>query len=161
MPRDVAILAKFDPIGRSIDIIRSVGKTDFIFSVYNNDLQFNTAKQLRVIEGADKLVQGILKILLTKKGENFEDLEYGMEEISGIGDKLSQDHYATIRTGVINALGYYNQLNVDNNNTDEVIGSITEVKIVRDDVDPRAILIYISLITESGKGIKITVPQVE
>lgn len=161
MPIDVAILAKFDPIGRSTDLIKAVGKTDFVFSVYNNDLQFNSAKQLRPIEGADKLVQGVLKILLTQKGENFEDSEYGMEAVSGIGDKLVSEHYASLRSGVVNALAYYNQLNLDNPNNDEIIGEVKEVKVVRDDVDPRMILIYISVVTASGKAVKITVPQVE
>ena len=161
MPQDVAILARFDPYGRPTELIKAVGKTDFVFSVYDNDLQFTNARQLRTVEGTDKLVQGILKILLTKKGENFEDGEYGMVGLDDIGGKISQEHYATIRTGIVDALSYYNQLNLDNDNNDEIIGDINEVKIVRDDTDPRVFLIYISLVTNSGKQVRVTVPQVE
>lgn len=161
MPRDLAILAKFDPYERSIDIIRTVGKTDFVFSVYDNDVQFDTSRQMRVVEGTDKLVQNVLKILLTQKGENLEDPDYGMNGLNSIGDKIMPEHYAAIRSGIVNALGYYNQLNLDNPNQDEVIGSVAEVKVVRDETDPRAILIYVSLVTGSGKTVKITVPQVE
>jgi phage baseplate assembly protein W len=129
MPLDYAILAKFDPAGRSQDILRSVGKTDYIFSVYNNDIQLNASKQLRTVEGTDKLVQSVLKIILTKKGENFEDPEYGTTFDETIGGKLIQEQYVAIRSSIVDALAYYNQLNSDNENLDEIIANVTEVSV--------------------------------
>lgn len=161
MPRDFAILKKINFSTLSETDRMSVGRTSYVFSVYENDLVFNPGRQLIVTEGTNKLIQGILKIILTPKGTALEDREYGADLESAIGGKLQQDSYANLREGVVAALDHYSVLNSDNENLDECIQSVEEVKAVRDDTDPRVILIYVSVITKSNKLVNIVVPQVE
>lgn len=161
MPRDIAILKKINYPSQSDTVKRNIGTTDFVFSVYENDAQFTSGKQIRLLEGTDKLIQGILKILLTPLGSSLEDSGYGTNLDSGVGSKLQQENYADLRTGVFNALEHYQQMNQDNDNPDEIIQEIDEVKAVRDDIDPRVILIYISVITQSGKLVNVVAPQVQ
>ena len=161
MPKDIAILKRINYSSQSEVARRNIGKTDFVFSVFENDVQFTSGKQIRMMEGTDKLVQGILKILLTPKGSSLEDPLYGANLDVGIGNKLQQANYSDLRSGVYSALDYYTTLNANNDNPDEVIQEIYDVKAVRDDKDPRIILVYVSVITQSGKKVSVVAPQVQ
>ena len=159
MPRDIAIYTRVP--GTATDAYKkSIGRTDFVFEIFSNDIQFNTGKQVITTEGTLKIVQSILKILLTKQGENVEDGDYGADLDVGVGEKLNQQSYADLRSNILDALNHYNLLNQDNENPDEIIGNIDEVKVTRDTQDPRIILIYIKVTTQAGNLVSVIVPQV-
>ena len=61
---------------------------------------------------------------------------------------------------MINALIHLNELNIDNPNSDEVIETIDVVRTVAAAGEPRQMNIQVSITTESGKPVTITVPQV-
>lgn len=161
MSRDIAILKRVNFPSFTEGERLNVGNTDFSFATYDNDFQFTSGKQLRVVEGTNKIIQGILKVLLTQRGTSLEDQSYGAELDAGIGSKMQQENYADLRDSVYSAIEYYMLLNDNSENPDEIITEIEEVKAVRDDEDPRMILVYVSVITQSGKRVSVTVPQVQ
>ena len=74
-------------------------------------------------------------------------------------NKLSE-RFAQTRSEVINALVHLNAINRDNPNSDEVIEEIDEIGIFEDLDEPRAVRIRIAVTTESGKPLKVEVPQI-
>ena len=160
MPNDIAIFAPFNKKGMSNDQLRGASNTNFIFQPFENDLQFDQLKHLRTVTGVTKLVQSILRMLLTDTGSYFEDSEWGSEVNNRIGEKFDSEKYATAEQSIIDALKHYNEINKDNPNSDEVISTIDELRVVKDLDDPRKLRIYIGITTESGQSFKVSVPQV-
>jgi len=161
MPNDILIIAPLNRSGKSPDYIRATGYTEFVFEPYENDIQFDRLKKMRTISGIDKLVQSIMRILLTTKGDSFEDQQWGSDLNSQIGSKMKNDNYAQTRESIIQALIHYNDVNQDNPDSDEVISTIDELQVVADLNDPRIVRVVVGVTTESGKGVRVVVPQVE
>lgn len=161
MPNDIAIIAPLIRENFTQDQVRATGYTEFIFEPYENDVQFDRTRKVRQLSGTDKLVQAIMRILLTTKGDSFEDSDWGSDLNGNIGSKLSSQNYATVRESIISALTHYNSLNADNPSSDEVINTIDELQVVSDLNDPRIIRVVVGVTTESGKGLRVIVPQVE
>lgn len=161
MPNDIAIIAPLVRKNLTPDQVRATGYTEFIFEPYENDVQFDRTKKIRQLSGTDKLVQSIMRVMLTTKGDSFEDADWGSELNGNIGSKITSQNYASVRESIIAALTHYNSLNADNPNSDEVIDTIDELQVVSDLNDPRVIRVVVGVTTESGKGLRVVVPQVE
>jgi phage baseplate assembly protein W len=152
------------PISRaalSESLQRSVGATDYIIEPFQNDLQFDSAKHLRTISGTAKLVQAILRIMLTSQGEYIEDAQWGAGIGTMIGSKLDSGVFSTASENIISALKHYNSVNADNPDPDEIIDSIDELRVVQDLDDPRVMRVVLGITTESGKSMRVSVPQTE
>jgi phage baseplate assembly protein W len=160
MPNDIAIIAPLVKIGKSPDFLRATGNTEFIFEPYENDIQFNRSKALVLVSGTDKLIQSIMRVILTHLGDSFEDAKWGSALDSQIGSKMANDNYAVVRESIIQALIHYNDVNQDNPNSDEVIKTIDELAVVQDLNDPRVIRVVVGVTSESGNGVRVIVPQV-
>ena len=169
MPFDLAILVPLNKAtanGTSADqsaaasTISGTGNTNYIWESYENDLQLDQLNNIIMLDGTTKLAQEMMKILLTPLGSAAYDPNYGTSLSTSIGNKLDSSAYAEIQTEVINALIHLNELNLDNPNSDEVIETIDVVRAVASLTDPRQINIQVSVTTESGKSVAITVPQV-
>jgi len=160
MPRDISLLSQLKINERTEGFLKAVGETDFIFEVFNNDVQFDSVGGVVMTEGTAKLSQGIIRSIITPIGSNIEDPRFGSDIGGLIGEKLDQEQFARARTEVIDSLIHYNELNVDNPNSDEVIETIDELQILQDLDDPRTMKIVIGVTTESGKALKVEVPQV-
>ena len=102
-----------------------------------------------------------MRIVLTQRGDYFEDSDWGSDTNANIGTKLNNGAFATVRESIIQGLIHYNQLNQDNPNSDEIIDSIDELQVVQDENDPRTMKVVISITTESGIGLRIIAPQVD
>lgn len=161
MPNDIAIISAISRASLTTDQRRGIGYTEFIFEPYENDVQFDRVRKLRMVTGVDKLVQSMMRILLTAIGDSFEDRFWGSELNAQIGSKISNDNYAAVRESIIAALVHYNSLNADNPSSDEVIDTIDEMQVVSDPNDPRIVRVVVGVTTESGKGVRVIVPQVE
>ena len=161
MPDDIAIIAPLDKKNRNPDVVRATGYTEFVFEPYENDVQFDRIKHVRQFSGTEKLVQSIMRVLLTTIGDSFEDSEWGSEMNNRIGSKTSNENYSEIRESVIKALTHYNQINSDNPSSDEVIDTIDEIQVVQDLDDPRIMRVVVGVTTESGKGVRVVVQQVD
>lgn len=160
MPNDIAIIAPLVTIGHPPGYARSVGATEFIFQPYENDIQFDRTKSLMLVSGVSKLVQSLMRIILTTLGDSFEDPLWGTNVTSQIGSKMSNDNFSAVRESIIQALIHYNDINQDNPNSDEVINTIDELVVVQDLDDPRTIRIVVGVTNESGNGVRVIVPQV-
>ena len=161
MPKDIIIIAPIVRESLSPDMARATGYTEFVFEPYENDIQFDRLKKVRTVSGVDKLVQSIMRILLTTKGDSFEDSQWGSELNNQIGSKVSSDSFAATRESIIQALIHYNEINQDNPDSDEVINTIDELQVVSDLNDPRIVRVVVGVTTESGKGVRVVVPQVD
>lgn len=160
MPRDIAILSALVRSDKSGGFLRATGSTDFVFEAFENDLQFDRLRQVRMCEGTEKLVQSVMRIILTEKGAYIEDRMWGSSAPTNIGGKMDNERFAATRQSVIDALTHYNQVNYDNPNSDEVISTIDELQVVQDLDDPRRMRIVVGFTTESGQSVRVTVPQV-
>jgi phage baseplate assembly protein W len=160
MPTDLGILKRLDKPRLSGQIIKSTGSTSYTWEAYEGDIQVDARNQLIPVDGTTKLAQGIFKIVLTPKGSNIEDPEYGTIMADSIGGKLDSEKFAVMQSSIIDALIHYNLINQDNPNSDEVIETIDLIRVVADPDDPRALKNQIAVTSESGKAVKIEVPQV-
>jgi phage baseplate assembly protein W len=160
MPLDFGILKKLDKPRMDQATIKSTGNTNYTWETYEGDIHLDGLNRFITLEGTTKLAQGIYKMILTQKGSNIEDPDYGTNLPERIGDKLNSEKYASIQTEIIDALVYYNAINQNNPNSDEVIETIDLVRVIADIDDPRAIKIQVSVTTESGKPVNVEVPQV-
>jgi hypothetical protein len=89
MPLDLAVMMPIDRAALSESLRRSVGATDYIIEPFQNDLQFDSAKHLRMASGTPKLVQSILRVMMTSKGEYIEDAQWGAGIAAMVGGKLN------------------------------------------------------------------------
>lgn len=156
---DVAIITKLDKASLTPGDLRGVGATTYTWESYENDLQLDSLNSLVMVEGVDKLAQSIMKIILTPKGSDPDDPDYGTNLNLSIGEKFSSEAYSQAQTEVVSALIHLNQINIDNPNSDEVIETIDNVSTVADADDPRSMRIYVSVTTESGKRLNVVAPQ--
>jgi phage baseplate assembly protein W len=160
MPYDIGVLKKLDKASLSAAELKSYGNTAYSWETYSGDFQLDTLNELILVEGTSALAQAIFKIVLTPKGSNTEDPNYGtvLEDLPG--SRMDNEKYAAIQSAVIDALIHYNTINQDNPNSDEVIETIDLIRVVANPDDGRSINIQIAVTTESGKPVKIEVPQV-
>lgn len=159
MPQDIAIVKLLDKATTDSATLRGTGSTNYIWESYENDIQLDRLNVLVMMTGTAKLAQSIMKIVLTPKGSDPDDPEYGTLIHTAVGEKFTSEQFAIVQTEVINALIHLNQINIDNPDSDEVIETIDNVNTVRDLDDPRAMRIVIEVTTESGKPVTITSPQ--
>lgn len=158
MPEDIYLVTKSNKADASSDYLRAIGGADYVLEMYKNDIQFDSFGKIVVATGTDKLVQGIIKVVLTELGFNPEDTSYGSNLAGGIGSKIGSISYTDITDGISAALEKYNALNSDNDNSDEFIETIDSIDVYGDENDPRIIYVKISVTTESGKIVSVGVP---
>lgn len=160
MPIDLGVLSKLDKAQLGNSITKSTGNTSYTWESFEGDFQLDGTHNPITVDGTTKLAQGMFSIILTPLGSNPADPDYGTDLLSLIGDVVDSDKFATITSEIIDALTYYNLLNQDNPNSDEVIQTIDFVRVVKDIDDPRAIKIQVSVTSESGKQVNLQVPQI-
>lgn len=158
MPQDLAVLSRVIRSQLTPAELEAVGNADFYFTVFNNDIQFDSFGLINTITGTGKLAQAALKALLTDLGTHAEDTLYGSSLYQYLGMKNGQEMYSNITNGIANCLREYNALNMDNNESDEFIESITGINIYSDANDPRKVTIKVSITAESGKLLNVDFP---
>jgi len=161
MAYDLAIMMPIDRAALPEGFQLAVGETDYVIQPFENDFQFDRLKRMMTVSGTRKLVQSILRIMLTENGEYIEDQYWGAGIGGLIGSKLDSDKYAKATERITEALKHYNAINSDNPNSDEIISTIDELRVVQDLDDPRTMRVVLGITTESGKSIRVSVPQTE
>ena len=135
---------------------------DLVISSYNegkqsfgkNDLQPSYATGIAVVSGTNKLAQDILKILLTERGTNTADANYGTSLMSMIGKKqVLSSLYVDVKKEVIDAVKYYMDINSDLTEPTERIATIKSLEVTK--TDPRSYEIALILTTEAGTDVRI------
>jgi len=160
MPLDLAILTPVNKGQLGPALTKATGNTNFTWEAYNGDIQLDSFSALVTLTGVQKLAQGVFKIVLTPQGSNPVDPNYGTTLSTLIGQEVDADKFATITSSIVDALTYYNLINQDNPNSDEVIQMINSVRVVSALNDPRQINVQISFTTESGIPVSLQVPQI-
>lgn len=159
MPLDIALLVRLDKANTDPSTLRGTGNTNYTWESYENDIQLDDMNKLIELSGTAKLAQSIMKIILTPKGSDPDDLNYGSNIQTSIGEKFSSEQYAHVQTEVVDALIHLNKINSDNPNSDEVIETIDDVTTYQSLDDPRAMRITVRVTTESGQSVTVTSPQ--
>ena len=136
----------------------------FDLKIQRGDLVLDSSGQLNIVERNDKLVQDIIKILLTDLGENKFHPYYGSSAGKlDIGSVLDQDFFKTkIEDGVIQAINNLialqkNQSKYQYITPGETILEISGVRVRRDTNDPRMWSVFVSVITLELEEISQTV----
>src|SRR3990172_2954201 len=114
MPYDLALLTKVDKSTLTSAELAAIGNSDYIFEMYSNDIQFDDLGLLLETDSTQKLVQSVLKIILTDTGSGPEDGAYGSILSSLIGQKITQSTFTDITDAVIQSIRHYDDINVDN-----------------------------------------------
>lgn len=136
----------------------------FDLKIQRGDLVLDSSGQLNIVERNDKLVQDIIKVLLTDLGENKFHPYYGSSAGKlDIGSVLDQDFFKTkIEDGVIQAINNLialqkNQSKYQYITPGETILEISGVRVRRDTNDPRMWSVFVSVITLELEEISQTV----
>ena len=129
--------------------------TGYYWKDYENDIQFDSLGQPVFVEETSKMKQGLLKILMTYKGQDL-DPNYGTLIMDELGKKFSLLQIGRIRTEVLSGMAYYNSLEIDNADPKEVISTVDQVQIIRDVEDPRIISASITFKDGEGTQIRLT-----
>ena len=160
MPQDIAIMASIEKAILDAKTKSQLAGIDYVFSTYANDIQFDASGKIVMFENKNKLVQSALKILLTELGQAAEDADYGSEIVTFLGNKMNQESYTELVASVQQAMKHYNELNGDNSEPREYIESIDSVDVSASSVDPRVLVLSMTLTNEAGETVSITVPTV-
>jgi phage baseplate assembly protein W len=161
MPEDIAIMADVNQVVLSPEVRAALGTTQYVFSSYNNDLQFDQSGKIILMSGAEKLSQSTIKVLLTEQGSAAEDTQYGAQLAALLGNKITNDVYTNLVDTIQQAIIHYNEINGDNDSSDEYVDTIDEIEVSSDSKDPRIIVIKIKMTNEAGEQISLTVPALE
>ena len=166
MPIDFGVLSVVDKAAVPSSLAGQLGGTIYNWEAFEGDIQLNARRRFVEVSSTDKLAQGMFKIILTPLGSNPMDPNYGTNLLTSIGGNIDISKVADIQTEIINALTYYNSLNQDNPNSDEVIETIDTINVISGatdqthQLDPRSISIQIGVTTESGIPVILQVPQI-
>jgi hypothetical protein len=127
----------------------------FDLKLSNGDLVLTASGQPEAVTGNDKIRQDILKILLTEEGDNSYHQSYGSSVGSlNVGENFGQSFTERSMEGsVSNAINKLITLQKFQSRTQflnpaEVIVSIRNIQIYRDELDPRMWSIFVSVITQ-------------
>jgi phage baseplate assembly protein W len=136
----------------------------FDLKIQRGDLVLDSSGQLNIVERNDKLVQDIIKVLLTDLGENKFHPYYGSPTGKlDVGSILDQDFFKTkIEDGVIQAINNLialqkNQSKYQYITPGETILEVSGVRVSRDTNDPRMWSVFVSVITLELEEISQTV----
>lgn len=126
----------------------------FDLKIVNNDLSLNPDGSIQAVYDNSKLVQDILKILLTSAGSNKFYRWYG----SALGTRIIGNVMSptqtqveitrSIQTAISNLIALQKaQANVQYVSAGEMIAAVRDVIVLRDKTDPRNYEIGISVLT--------------
>lgn len=114
------------------------------------DVSFDVAGSVDIIEGNDKLAQQLVKILLTELTNNRLHSDYGSVLNTYIGQNLDDFMEFNIQQSVQSAIAYLidqQQRSIVEIPPEETIVRMSGLIITRDSVDPRKISIQVSVTT--------------
>ncbi len=136
----------------------------FDLKIKNGDIDINKSGSLSVVSDNEKLRQDIVKILLTKLGENKYHAYYGSSlgalEVGGVPDRLLiEDDLTRLTEEAITVLMRLqsNQMKRQFVSPAEAIVDIVSVNVSRDPSDPRGYSVAISVLTRKLTVIEETV----
>lgn len=138
----------------------------FDLKIKNNDLSISTTGDVDIVQNTDKLVQDILKIILTPQGSNRFYKWYGSKITSNVIGEVLGPYYTKVELTraieeSLNNLMKLQQTQAIYQTTSpaETIYSIDYIDISKDQDDPRLYNILVSVLTQKMTALE-TVFQV-
>lgn len=104
------------------------------------DMHFDNAGRIITVQGHDKVKQQIVKALLTVRGSNLFDSDYGSVLSETIGSKIDSYLAAKVQFSILECLNHL--IDIQNNQglpDDERIVSVSDVSATRSATEPRTI----------------------
>ncbi len=127
----------------------------FDLKIKNGKLVLNTDGSVQIVSDNAKLRQDIIKILLTKLGENKYHAEYGSEigalQIGSVPDQnlLESDLSSSAELSIRKLISLQKtQMKKQYLTPGEIIVDILNIQVLRDTADPRLYNIFISVLTQ-------------
>jgi len=132
----------------------------FDLKIKSGDISLESSGEMSIVSGNDKIRQDIVKIILTKIGENRFHPQYGSNtgqlQIGTILDQalIEED----LKQSAQSAIRYLMQLQREQSrrqllSSSEIILDIKNIAIERDETDPRMYNIFISVLTQKLESI--------
>jgi hypothetical protein len=136
----------------------------FDLKITNGDLSLDANGNINLITGNQKIIQEIAKITLTDLGENVFHPYYGCKagslNLENIVDYnfQRQEIERSVKSAINNLILLKNNQNLNQElNPSEIILTLDEVVVERDNLDPRMWSVFISVTTLSLDDIKTSV----
>lgn len=127
-------------------------KLPFIWAEGQNDLQVDVSSDLRTLGGTDRLIQDVVKILITQRGTNSELPLYGSNLQGLIGQKMEPSFLqGQIVNEVTDCLLILQALNQFNPDTDQQIQTLQSIQV--DLSSPTQLTVSFIIVTVSGKTV--------
>lgn len=127
-------------------------------SKITQDINFNGTGEVMTTEGHEKIVERVLKALLTPFGESAEDIAFGSALDSLIGTEMDVTISATIQKHVYDTINYLIKLQhgVDLNE-DEIITGVERIDINQDKTNPAKLNITVVVTDYNGELVPCTI----
>lgn len=127
-------------------------------SKITQDINFNGTGEVMTEEGHEKIVERVLKALLTPFGESAEDIAFGSALDSLIGTEMDVTISATIQKHVYDTINYLIKLQhgVDLNE-DEIITGVERIDINQDKTNPAKLNITVVVTDYNGELVPCTI----
>lgn len=109
------------------------------------DISYNTRGQLVTCEGHNRLVQRVLKTLLTPRGESPEDSVFGSGLSNLIGSEAHSMILVVIQKEVYDTIQYLMDIQSSDLPLDEYITGVQSIKVDRSDSNPSAFIITVNV----------------
>lgn len=132
----------------------------FDLKIKSGDISLESSGEISIVSGNQKIRQDIVKIILTKIGENRFHPQYGSNtgqlQIGTILDQALVEE--DLRQSAQSAIRYLMQLQREQSrkqllSSSEIILDIKNLQIERDEADPRLYNIFISVLTQKLESI--------
>ncbi len=126
----------------------------FDLKISKGDLQINNSGDIVTVSGNQKLRQDIIKILLTAYGDNKYHPGYGSAlgqiEVGSTDFKITEAEIKNTALSAINGLiaMQRRQSRTQTLSPSEVIVSVLDVAVLRDNADPRLYNLRVSVLTQ-------------
>jgi hypothetical protein len=135
----------------------------FDLKLVNNDLDLNMDGTIQTVRDNSKLVQDVLKAILTEQGENPYHRWYGgVLSLRLIGSVMDADHTTTeAERAIQDTLATLVALQREQSRAQyvspgETLATLKSVDVIRDNEDPRKWQVTVSLITRALTIVEVT-----
>lgn len=139
----------------------------FDLKLENGDLKIDSTGDIAIVENSEKLIQDILKIILTDLGSNRAFPWYGCPINKAlIGTPFTKDFVSEIASQQLsNSLNTLQRMQLEQIRKNQLvtaqeqIASVERASIERNPVDPRFFSIYVTVLSKSFK--RVNVPTID
>ena len=135
----------------------------FDLKILNNDLAINPDGTIQTVENNEKLIQDVLKAILTPLGSNIFFKWYGSDLNNRVVGQnlppqlLDLEIKRSVENSIFNIMSLQkSQARSQYVSAAEIIASVNDINVLRNEEDPRQFEIYIAILTKKLNVIETT-----